>query len=75
MTKPTKHAVAGPNYAAYHVTEPRPGKKRWTRIGAFFAHEDGQGGNLILEAIPIAFDGCIVLRTPKAAQQDEEASA
>ena len=75
MTKATKPTAAGPTYAAYHVTEPRPGKKRWTRISAFFAHDDAQGGNLILEAIPIAFDGCIVLRTPKAAQQDEEASA
>lgn len=72
MTTSLKPSASGPTYAAYHVTEPRPGKKRWTRIGAFFAHDDGQGGNLILEAIPIAFDGRIVLRTPK---ETEEASA
>jgi hypothetical protein len=55
-----------PTYAAYHVTEPKEGKKRWNRIGAFFAHEDGQGGTLLLDSLPIAFDGRIVLRTPKA---------
>lgn len=72
MTTSSKPSSAGPTYAAYHVTESRPGKKRWTRIGAFFTHDDGQGGNLILEAIPIAFDGRIVLRAPKVT---EEASA
>jgi hypothetical protein len=75
MTKATKSEPQRPTYAAYHVTEPRPGKKRWTRIGAFFAHEDGQGGTLILEAIPIAFDGHVVLRTPKPQEQAEEARA
>jgi hypothetical protein len=55
-----------PTYYAYSVTEPkRRGQKgRWTRIGAFFLHEDGQGGNLALDALPIHFDGRIVLRTP-----------
>lgn len=71
MTTRDKSEPTRPTYAAYHVTEPRPGKKRWTRIGAFFAHEDGQGGSLILEAIPIAFDGKIVLRTPKVADEAE----
>lgn len=66
MNTTTKPQTTRPTYAAYHVTEPRPGKKRWTRIGAFFAHEDGQGGSLIIEALPIAFDGRFVLRTPKA---------
>ncbi len=73
MTTKAKPETTRPTYAAYHVTEPRPGKKRWTRIGAFFAHEDGQGGSLILEAIPIAFDGRIVLRTPKSADAEEGA--
>jgi hypothetical protein len=43
---------------------PKEGKKRWNRIGAYFAHEDGQGGTLLLDSLPIAFDGRIVLRTP-----------
>lgn len=70
MTTQSKPDNARPTYAAYYVTEPRPGKKRWTRIGAFFAHDDGQGGSLILDAIPIAFDGRIVLRSPKAEEPE-----
>jgi|OM-RGC.v1.034261068 hypothetical protein len=69
MTTTTRTETAGPTYVAYHVSELRPGKKRWNRIGAFFAHEDGQGGSLILDALPIAFDGRIVLRTPKPDSQ------
>lgn len=66
MTTHSKSETAGPTYAAYHVTEPRPGKKRWIRLGAFFAHEDGQGGTLILDALPINFDGQLVLRALKS---------
>jgi hypothetical protein len=57
-------------YHAFHVIEAgkQSRKDRWHRIGAFFAHEDGQGGTLILDSLPIAFDGRIVLRAPK---QDE----
>ncbi|WP_280110266.1 hypothetical protein [Mesorhizobium sp. STM 4661] len=29
----------------------------------FFAHEDGEGGTLLLEALPL--DGPVVLRAPK----------
>ncbi len=64
MTLQQKSETNLPTYLAYHVTEPRPRKKRWNRIGAFCAHEDGQGGSLILDALPIAFDGRIVLRIP-----------
>lgn len=32
-------------------------------IGAMFAHKDGDGGTLVLEALPK--DGRIVLRAPK----------
>jgi len=40
------------------------------RIGAFFPHDDGQGGSLVLDALPIHFDGRIVLRTPKPAEDE-----
>ena len=61
-------AVNTPTFVAYHVSEPqrRGQKARWNRIGAFFAHEDAEGGTLILDSLPIAFDGRIVLRAPKA---------
>lgn len=56
-----------PIYHAYSVSEAGEGKKnRWTRLGAVFAHGDGQGFSLILDVLPIHFDGRLVLRAPKA---------
>lgn len=54
-----------PTCIAYHVTD-NGEKGRWIAIGAYFAHRDGKGGTLVLNSLPIAFDGRIVLRTPKA---------
>jgi hypothetical protein len=44
-------------------------KARWSQIGAFFAHGDGEGGTLLIDLLPIGFDGRIVLRAPK--ERDE----
>jgi hypothetical protein len=58
--------VRTPTYLAFNVVEKAEGEKsRWNQIGAYFAHRDGKGGTLILDSIPIAFDGRIVLREPK----------
>jgi hypothetical protein len=61
--------------AAYVVTR-REGKDDWwTQIGTAFEHTDGKGWNLVLQALPITgADGeCkIVLRTPKAADDDRQ---
>ena len=66
-TTPRKSEPTPPTYHAYSVTAAKEGgKDRWTRIGVFFPHDDGQGGTLTLDALPIHFDGRIVLRTPKA---------
>ncbi len=57
-----------PDLVAYHVIEPAEGSKaRWRRIGAYFAHQDGEGGTLILDLL-LQFDGRVVLRTPKSDQ-------
>ncbi|TWB34326.1 hypothetical protein [Nitrospirillum pindoramense] len=56
--------ATGPLYHAFHVAD-TTGGKRWIRIGTVFAHEDGQGASLILDALPFNFDGRVVLRTPK----------
>jgi hypothetical protein len=65
-SQPAKIDPAKPTFTAYHVTEPREegGKARWTELGVFFSHKDNQGGTLILDALPINFDGRIVLRAP-----------
>ena len=71
----TTQETRSPTYHAYHVTEAtkRGQKGRWNRIGAFFQHADGQGGTLILDSLPIAFDGRIVLRAPKESADDVRA--
>ena len=38
-------------------------------LGVAFAHEDGQGFNLLLQALPI--DGKLVLRTYKDDEEEE----
>jgi hypothetical protein len=66
----TSKDASPPKYHAYHVVEAgRQGQKdRWNRIGVVFAHEDGEGATLILDSLPIHFDGRIVMRTPKVEQ-------
>jgi hypothetical protein len=63
-------------HRAYTVIK-REGKDDfWLAIGAAFAHEDGDGFNIVLQALPI--DGKIVLRQPKddsAEQQPEPQQA
>jgi len=56
-----------PKYFAYSVKERGNGKKAiWTRIGAAWDQQKGGGINIELEALPLAFDGKIVLMLPKA---------
>ena len=56
----------GPALVAFHVRENKSGKGKnfWTRIGAAWPHEDGEGFNVQIEVMPL--DGKIVLRAPKA---------
>ena len=72
MTKETINPkeVSTPKYHAYSVIEAtRKGQKaRWNRIGVVFAHEDGEGQTLLLDSLPINFDGRIVMRAPKTEQ-------
>lgn len=58
-TNDTANAKA-PTHNAYQVRE---GSKQsyWTRIGAAWAHKDGNGFNIILECLPL--DGKVTLRT------------
>jgi hypothetical protein len=65
--KAPQRETTPPAFIAWHVTE-RGEKKFWTRIGAAFEHEDGEGSNLYLDLIPVT-GGRIVLRAPK---QEEE---
>ena len=59
MTDTKTTASKTPSHIAYHV---RDGKDKgfFTRIGAAWAHKDGQGFNIQVDVIPL--DGRIVLR-------------
>lgn len=50
-----------------YVVKDRPGKKSvWVRIGVAFPHDRGAGLTVLLNALPLNFDGRIVLVEPKA---------
>jgi hypothetical protein len=61
-------ANAQPRYRAYTVVKREGQDDFWLPIGAAFPHQDGDGYNIVLQALPI--DGRVVLRVPK----DEDAS-
>lgn len=61
--------MAKPAYRAYTVIK-REGKEDfWLNLGVAFAHEDGEGFNLLLQALPI--DGKLVLRRYKEEEAEE----
>jgi hypothetical protein len=72
VTKETNNPkeAGTPKYHAYSVIEAtrRGQKPRWNRIGVVFAHEDGEGETLLLDSLPINFNGRIVMRAPKTEQ-------
>lgn len=61
-----------PAFRAYTVIKRGEGQDDfWLPIGAAFPHQDGDGYNLVLQALPI--DGRVVLRVPK--EEDEQQRA
>ena len=54
---------SNPIYQAYTVIKRDGADDWWCNIGAAFSHADGNGLNLMLQALPL--DGKIVLRPPK----------
>jgi hypothetical protein len=55
-------------YRAYTVIKREGQDDFWLPIGAAFMHQDGDGYNIVLQALPI--DGKIVLRLPKDDQNE-----
>ena len=51
-----------PAFIAYQVRDRDGEKGFWTRIGAAFAHADGKGYTIQVDAVPL--DGRINLRVP-----------
>ena len=61
-----------PTYTAYTVAKREGKDDYWTAIGAAFMHQDGDGFNIVLQALPL--DGKIVLRVPKAQNEESQGS-
>jgi hypothetical protein len=61
--------VANPAYRAYTVVK-RGKDDFWLNLGVAFAHEDGEGFNILLQALPT--DAKLVLRTYKEKPEEQE---
>lgn len=58
-----------PSYTAFTVVKREGAEDFWLNIGAAFMHQDGDGYNVVLQALPI--NGKIVLRLPKTDDKDD----
>ncbi|MFB2553795.1 hypothetical protein [Ensifer soli] len=65
MTTETKR----PSHAVYHV-EGEGKKAYWTKIGAAWMHDDGEGFNISISCIPV--NGRLTVRKPKAEESQRE---
>jgi hypothetical protein len=66
-------AAQQPTYQAYTVVKREGQDDFWLNIGAAFMHQDGEGFNIVLQALPI--NGKIVLRPPKAQAETPQETA
>jgi hypothetical protein len=58
-----------PTHRAYSVIKREGQDDFWLNLGLAFAHKDGKGLNIILQAFPL--DGKIVLREPSEDEQEK----
>jgi hypothetical protein len=58
-----------PSYQAFTVVKREGQDDFWLNIGAAFMHQDGDGYNVVLQALPI--NGKIVLRLPKSDTKED----
>jgi hypothetical protein len=63
MTNETKTTSHKPAFYAYSVKDRTPKDAIWTKIGVAFAHEDGDGFTVHLDALPVGDK--LTLRTPR----------
>ncbi|KRB18266.1 hypothetical protein ASD99_31035 [Mesorhizobium sp. Root695] len=57
-----------PSHEVY-VVEGEGDKTHWTKVGAAWPHDDGEGFNITLSALPL--NGRLVIRKPKP-QEDRD---
>lgn len=61
-------------YRVYSIIERPKQDDYWLNIGVAFPHENGEGFNVILQALPLHGNGKLVLRAydPEKAKAEEE---
>jgi hypothetical protein len=65
--------MAKPTHNAYSVREfDKAGEKdsSWLKIGVAFAHKDGKGFDVVLDAVPV--NGRVTIREPKPKDGKDE---
>ena len=62
--------MANPAYRAYSVKKREDKDDWWLNLGIVFAHEDGEGFNILLDALPT--DAKLVLRRYKEKPEEEK---
>ncbi len=59
-----------PTHAIYHVRG-EDKNAYWTRVGAAWIHEDGEGLSLALDYVPVNDTGRLVVRANKPAEGEQ----
>jgi hypothetical protein len=73
LKKGNNMTASKPALIAYGVRERDKGRKPiWTKVGTVWSHGKNGGFNVELEALPINFDGRLVLLSPKAEADADE---
>ena len=62
--------MSAPAFRAYTVIKKEGKDDFWLNLGVAFPHDDGEGFNLLLQALPL--DGKIVLRRYKEDAEEEK---
>jgi hypothetical protein len=62
--------MLGPTHRAYTVVKRERKEDYWLNLGVCFAHDDGEGFNILLQALPN--DAKLVLRTYKEKPEEQE---
>ncbi len=71
MAKP-EQPKRKPTHAIYHVRGEAK-NAYWTRVGAAWIHDDGEGLSLALDFVPVNADGRLVVRANKPAEGEPTA--
>jgi hypothetical protein len=59
-------------FRVYSVIQRPKHEDYWLNIGAAFPHEDGEGFNLLLQALPLHGNGKLVMRAYESAAAEPE---